>query len=169
MYIGNIFEHVYVVLVYSLPISHAVAEQTASRGLSFPHLRNSPLPLKAKHRATLKRTGPETLYAGCYTGPIARQPWGLARRGCLQTIWRGPPVHSAPCGVASRGLAPPHASLAAHLSKMSSSASRVIYVIPVPSEGVNFCPGLFFLVFQTGVDQNRPHQDPTRQKTPFRR
>ena len=41
--------------------------------------------------------------------------------------------------------------------------------IPVPSEGVNFCPGLFFLVFQTGVDQNRPRQDATRQKTPFGR
>ena len=26
----------------------------------------------------------------------------------------------------------------------------------VPSEGVNFCPVQFFLVFQTGVDQNRP-------------
>ena len=27
----------------------------------------------------------------------------------------------------------------------------------------------FFLVFQTGVDQNRPRQDATRQKTPFGR
>ena len=44
-----------------------------------------------------------------------------------------------------------------------------IECIPVPSEGVNFCPGLFFLLFQTGVNQNRPRQDATRQKTPFGR